>query len=140
MTPTKKGTTVKPITEAQKNEVESLKKQIEELQNQLKSQPESLEDKIKYFQAKQENITKLNRLDGFAELLIKIGEDVKESMKENDFSSEKFAVTVTKKDYSHSQPNRILDINNPVLVSEVLAFALDKINVKRTHLQTLIEA
>ena len=140
MTDSKKTTTVKPITEGQKNEVETLKKQIIELQNQLKNQPESLEEKIKFYQAKQENITKLTRLDGFATSLIQIGEDVQESIKENDFSSDRYSFQIVRKNYSSHEGNKLLDINNPVLISEVLGFALDKINVKRAHLQNLIEA
>lgn len=120
--------------------ITNLKSENASLQFKLKQQPASLEDKIKFYQAKQENISKLARLDGFAASLVTVGEEVQNSMGENEFSSEKYSVAITKKDYSHSNPVKILDINNPVLVAEVLDFALGKINTKRNQLQTLIEA
>lgn len=120
--------------------IANLKNENASLQFKLNSQPTSLEDKIKFYQAKQENISKLARLDGFAASLVTIGEEVQNSMGENEFSSEKYSVAITKKDYSHQTPVKILDINNPVLVAEVLDFALGKINTKRQQLQTLIEA
>lgn len=126
--------------ETPKSEVERLKKELETLKAQLAEKPMSLEDKIKFYQAKQDNILKLTRLDGFATSLITIGEEVQNSIGDNDFSSEKYSIAITKKDYSHSNPLKVLEINNPVLVAEVLDFALVKINFKRTQLQTLIEA
>ncbi len=117
-----------------------LKQENASLQIKLQDKPQSLEDKIKFYQAKQENITKLTRLDGFAASLITLGEEVQNSMGENEFTSDKFSFQVIKKNYSHHDGNKILDINNPVLVAEVLDFALGKINVKRQQLQTLIEA
>jgi hypothetical protein len=140
MITSKKETPVKAIAEPQQNEVESLKKQIADLQIQLKSQPLSLEEKIKFYQAKQDNILKLNRLDGFADSLVTIGEEAQNSIGENEFSSEKFAVAITRKDYSYKEGSKILEINNPVLVVEVLGFALERINAKRATLRTLIEA
>lgn len=141
MTPTKKGTTVKPITEAQKNEVEILKKQIAELQSKLNEQPASLEDKIKYFQEKQANISKLTKLDAFAESLVKIGQDAQEATETDEFFSERFAVRVSKRSSTYREDyDDILKIQNPVLVTEVLGYALERINAKRNHLKTLIEA
>lgn len=135
-----KAKTVAMAKPTEKTEVEKLREELKTLKSQLAEKPMSLEDKIKFFQAKQENISKLSRLDGFAELLIKIGEEVQDSMGENDFSSEKYMVSVTKKDYSHSNPMKVLEINNPVLVVEVLDYALERINTKRESLKTLIEA
>ncbi len=117
-----------------------LKQENASLQIKLQEQPQSLEDKIKFYQAKQENISKLTRLDGFAKSILIIGEEVQNSMGENEFTSDKFSFQVIKRNYSSHDGNKVLDINNPVLVAEVLDFALGKINEKRNQLQTLIEA
>lgn len=141
MTTSKKETPVKNIAKPQNEEVESLKKQIAELQSKLNEQPASLEDKIKYFQEKQANISKLTKLDAFAESLVKIGQDAQEATETDEFFSERFAVRVSKRSSTYREDyDDILKIQNPVLVTEVLGYALERINAKRNYLKTLIEA
>lgn len=141
MTTSKKETPVKAIAKSENPEVEALKKQIEELQNKLQEQPLSLEEKIKFYQEKQANISKLAKLDAFAESLVKIGEDAQESAEKDEFFSERFAVRVSKRANTYREDYEdILKIQNPVLVVEVLGYALERINAKRNQLKTLIEA
>lgn len=122
-------------------EIQAMKKELEELREKVKAEPLSLEEKINYFQEKQRKISQLAKLDAIAESLVKIGEDAQEESENDEFFSEKFSVRVCKK------PNRydrdwtdILTIQNPVLVVEVLGYALERINTKRNKLKTEIEA
>lgn len=124
-----------------KTELDLVKEELAQLKKQLADGPKSLEDKIKFYQEKQANISKLAKLDAFAESLIKIGEDAQESTEQDEFFSEKFAVRVSKRSNTYREDyDDILKIQNPVLVVEVLGYALERINAKRNQLRTLIEA
>lgn len=141
MTTQKKDTPVKKIAETGKNEVETLKAQVEELKAQLKAQPTNLEEKIKYFQEKQAKIKQLNLLDGFAQSLVEVGQQVQEEAEQDEFSTEKFAVRISKKANSYREEfEDILKIKNPVLVSEMLGYCLERINTKRDILRNAINA
>lgn len=118
-----------------------LKKENATLQNKLQEQPQSLEDKIRFFQEKQAKISKLAKLDAYAEGLIRIGEEAQEATEQDEFFSEKFSVRVGRKTNSYREEfEDVLKIQNPVLVVEVLGYALERINAKRTQLKTEIEA
>lgn len=141
MTSQKKETPVKPISETGKNEVESLKAQIENLKKQLEQQPETLEQKIQYYQEKQKKIKQLEKLDGFAESIVKVGQDIQEEAEKDDFFSERFAVRISRKTASYrDEMEDILKIQNPVLVTEVLGYCLERINSKRDILKNAINA
>ncbi|WP_288370313.1 hypothetical protein [uncultured Algoriphagus sp.] len=122
-------------------EIQAMKKELEELRAKVKAEPLSLEEKINYFQEKQRKISQLAKLDGFAEALVTIGQDAQEASEQDEFFSEKFAVRVSKRSNSYREDyDDVLKIQNPVLVVEVLGYALERINAKRNKLKTEIEA
>lgn len=130
-----------PVSPEILEEITRLKQENASLKIQLKEQPQSLEDKIKYFQEKQANISKLAKLDAFAESLVKVGEDAQEESETDEFFSERFSVRISKKPNKYDRDwSDLLTIQNPVLVVEVLGYALERINTKRNQLKALIEA
>lgn len=129
---------VTPTTE--KNEVEQLKEQIKILESQLHQQPQSLEEKIKFFQQKQEMIKRLSLLDTYATGLLKIGEEMQKDTGDDDFLTERYFIKIIYKPTSYGSEQEVLKIANPRLIAEVLGYSIGKINEKRTELQTLINA
>lgn len=122
-------------------EIQAMKKELEELRAKVKAEPLSLEEKINYFQEKQRKISQLEKLDGFAEALVTIGQDAQEASEQDEFFSEKFAVRISKRSNSYREDyDDVLKIQNPLLVVEVLSYALERINAKRNKLKTEIEA
>lgn len=118
-----------------------LKQENASLQIKLQEQPQSLEEKIKFFQEKKAKIDKLAKLDAYALGLVKVGEEAQEETEADEFFSEKYSVRVSKKTNKYDRDwTDVLTIQNPVLVVEVLGYALERINTKRTQLQTEIEA
>jgi hypothetical protein len=118
-----------------------LKQENASLQAQLIQHPTSLEDKIKFFQEKKAKIDKLAKLDAYAQGLVKIGQEAQEASEADEFFSEKYSVRVSRKTNSYREEfEDVLKIQNPVLVVEVLGYALERINSKRNQLQTEIEA
>lgn len=118
-----------------------LKQENASLQIKLQEQPQSLEDKIKFFQEKKVKIDKLTKLDAYAAGLVKVGEDAQEETETDEFFSEKYSVRVSKKPNKYDRDwTDVLTIQNPVLVVEVLDYALGRINTKRNQLQTEIGA
>jgi flagellar biosynthesis chaperone FliJ len=118
-----------------------LKQENASLQIKLQEQPQSLEDKIKFFQEKKTKIDKLAKLDAYALGLVKVGEEAQEETETDEFFSERYSVRVSKKTNKYDRDwTDILTIQNPVLVVEVLGYALERINAKRKQLQTEIEA
>ena len=125
----------------EKTELDLVKAELAELKKQLAEGPKSLEEKIKFYQEKQVNISKLAKLDAFAESLVRVGQDAQEETETDEFFSERFSVRVSKKTNKYDRDwTDLLTIQNPVLVVEVLGYALERINTKRNQLKTLIEA
>ncbi|MFY0628586.1 MAG: hypothetical protein JXR07_19975 [Reichenbachiella sp.] len=128
-----------PSKDTPKNEVEVLKITIAKLEAEIKNQPKTLNEKIEFFKEKQEQMKKLAVLDLQVEGLNNYSEELKTEESENEFFTENFFFKISKK-RNYSQEDEILTIQNPVLINEMIGFALDKINVKRLELQTAIEA
>jgi hypothetical protein len=118
-----------------------LKQENASLQIRLQEHPQSLEDKIRFFQEKKAKIDKLAKLDAYAEGLLKIGQEAQEASEQDDFFSERFSVRISQKSNRYRDEfEDVLKIQNPVLVVEVLGYALERINSKRDKLKAEIEA
>lgn len=140
-TQAKDSKTVSINKATEKTELDLVKAELAELKKQLEEGPKSLEEKIKFYQEKQVNISKLAKLDAFAESLVRVGQDAQEETETDEFFSERFSVRVSKKTNKYDRDwTDLLTIQNPVLVVEVLGYALERINTKRNQLKTLIEA
>ena len=117
----------------------TLKAQLAEFQKKLEAQPSSLEEKIRFYQEKQENIRKLSVLDGFVESLVEVGKEVQDESENDEFSTERFAVRISKKSNSYREDfDDIVKIKNPVLVAEMLGYIMERINTKRDLLKSAI--
>lgn len=118
-----------------------LKQENASLKIKAQEQPLSLEDKIKFFQLKKAKIDQLAKLDAYAEGLVKVGQEAQEESEGDEFFSERYSVRVSRKANKYNQEwTDLLTIQNPVLVVEILGYALERINAKRKQLQTEIEA
>lgn len=130
-----------PLSPEVQELITRLKQENASLQAQLIQHPTTLEDKIKFFQEKKAKIDKLAKLDAYAQGLLKIGQEAQEASEADEFFSEKYSVRVSRKNHSYRDEfEDVLKIQNPVLVVEVLGYALERINSKRNQLQTEIEA
>jgi len=130
----------KPASKAQEQaEVSALKKQVEELQKVLAGQPKSFEERIKFFEAKQAHIKKLQKLDTYRNSTLDLMEELKEVEQEDNFFSENFSLRVIQKQ-GYSSEKDLLRIHHPALIREVMEFALSKLDNKREELKNLINA
>lgn len=130
-----------PLTPEIQELITRLKQENASLQAQLTQHPTSLEDKIRFFQEKKAKIDKLTKLDAYAEGLVKVGQEAQEASEADEFFSEKYSVRVSRKINSYrDEYEDLLKIQNPVLVVEVLGYALERINSKRSQLKAEIEA
>lgn len=123
----------------QKTEIEQLREELKNLRDQVSRQPQSLDEKIQYFQAKKDLIKKLETLDGYHNTLETVTEEVKKAAGENGFFSELFTLKVVRK-ISYRDDSEVLKIQNPTVINEVLGFALASIEAKREELKNLINA
>ncbi len=125
--------------ETQAPEVEALKKQVEELQKVLKGQPKSFEDRIKFFEEKQAHIKRLQKLDAYKDFTVKMLETLQTETEKDNFFTENFTLKVVNGD-GYRAEKELLKIHHPVLIGEVLEFALAKLDNKREDLINLINA
>lgn len=124
-----------------KTELDLVREELARVKKQLEETPKSLEEKIKFYQEKQTKINKLAKLDAYAEGLVKVGQEAQEETETDEFFSERYSVRVSRKANKYNQEwADVLTIQNPVLVVEVLGYALERINSKRAQLKAEIEA
>lgn len=137
----KESKTISITKAAQPTELDLVRAELERLKKQLEEAPKSLEDKIKFYQEKQAKINKLAKLDAYAEGLVKVGQEAQEETEADEFFSERYSVKVSRKVNKYDRDwTDVLTIQNPVLVVEVLGYALERINQKRSQLKAEIEA
>lgn len=123
----------------EKSEIEQLREELKKLQEQISRQPQSLDEKIQYFQNKKDLIKKLETLDGYTKTLETVTEEVLKAAGENGFFTEAFTLKVVRK-VSYRDDVEVLKVQNPTVINEVLGFALASINAKREELKNLINA
>lgn len=131
--------TVNPIAQEQGESVEELKKKVEELQNRLSVIPKTLDDRIRYFNEKKELIRRLSVLTANIEALETHQQKLHEIAAVNDFENEDYFLTVEGGTGSYRKAN-VFTLKNPVIISEVIAFMMGRIDVKRLELSAQIEA
>jgi len=129
------------LTIISKNEptAEELQKENERLKKLLASTPQSLADKIKFYQQKEQAIKQLDVIKGQRDYFLSVQDDLNSEIEENDFITENYALCLThKKGYGSDQT--IFKVNNPVLVADIVGFVLGKMANKQEELEILIEA
>ena len=131
--------TVNVSAKEQPESVEELKKKVKELQNRLSIIPQNLDEKIKYFNEKKELIRRLSVLNANIESLEGHMQKLHEIKETNDFENEDYTLTVEGGTGSYRKATIFL-LKNPVIVAEVIAFMMGRIDVKRLELAAQIEA
>ena len=118
--------------------VEDLVKENEELKKKLSAMPENLEDKITFFQRKQELIKKFDRMGKNLEVLKEHRVKLSELSEEDAFFNDEYFLKVNCKEYSRDID--IFKIQNPVIIGELIDHVLKNMEVKREALKAEINA
>lgn len=124
--------------EASEPTPEELKAENERLKQQLSGIPTDLKARVEYFAHKNELIRRLGRLDGDREILNNHLDKLSEIAAKNDFENEEYYLNI--EGGSQYSKKSIYTLKNPVLIGEVLAFVVGKIESKREALKAEIEA
>jgi hypothetical protein len=123
----------------QTESVEELKNQVQELQKRLLAIPQNLDEKIRYFNEKKELIRRLAVLNANTEALEGHAQRLHEIAQTNDFENEDYFLSVEGGTGSYRKATVFL-LKNPVIIAEVIAFMMGRIDVKRLELAAQIEA
>ena len=116
-------------------EIESLKKQLEEANKKLQ-EPVNLEERIQYYQRKQELIMQLDRLISESERLKTIQEEIEECIEDDEFECESYKLSLGK--LSQYRNDTVFSMNNPVVIGDVINCVLNRINAKMDKLKNEI--
>ena len=114
-------------------EIESLKKQLEEANKRLQ-EPVNLEERIQYYQRKQELIMQLDRLVSESERLKTIQKEIEECIEDDEFECESYKLSLGK--LSQYRNDTVFSMNNPVVIGNVINCVLNRINAKMDKLKT----
>jgi len=131
-----------PVVEFRPNEsgeVANLKQEIERLKNLLQPGTESMEERIKYYQRKQELITRMNKLDISLTQLESTFEELNKQVSEDVFVSDTFHLKISRKP-QYSSETEIFKFYNPEIIHELVIYLSGKIQQKRDALQAQISA
>jgi hypothetical protein len=109
------------------------------LQSRLCAIPQNLDDRIKYFNEKKELIRRLAILNANIEALEIHATKLHEIEAINDFENEDYSLTVEGGSEKYRKAT-IFTLRNPVIIGEVIAFMMGRIDVKRLEIATQIEA
>ena len=131
-----------PVVEFRPNEygeVANLKQEIERLKSLLQPGTESMEGRIKYYQRKQELITRMNKLDISLTQLESTFEELNKQISEDAFISDTFHLKISRKP-QYSSETEIFKFYNPEIIHELVIYLSGKIQQKRDALQAQISA
>ena len=116
-------------------EIESLKNQLEEAIKKLQ-EPVNLEERIQYYQRKQELIMQLDRLVSESERLKTIQEEIEECIEDDEFECESYKLSLGK--LSQYRNDTVFSMKTPVVIGDVINCVLNRINAKMDKLITEI--
>jgi len=123
---------------AQDTRLKELEAENSQLRAKLAQSPENFEERVKYYQRKQELIKRLASLDNSHQTIEEHINEVSKEAAEDLFVSDSYKLTVTVKN-GYSSEREVLNFRNPVIISDLLSFVLDKVGRKRQQVQTEIE-
>ena len=98
--------------------------------------PVNLEERIQYYQRKQELIMQLDRLVSESERLKTIQEEIEECIEDDEFECESYKLSLGK--LSQYRNDTVFSMNNPVVIGDVINCVLNRINAKMDKLKTEI--
>lgn len=125
-------------SQAQPENVEDLKKKVEELQNRLATIPQNLDERIRYFNEKKELIRRLSLLNSNVDALETHSARLQELAAVNDFESEDYVLTI--ESGNRYSKTAALTLKNPMIIGDVIAYMMGRIDAKRLELAAQIEA
>ena len=117
---------------------EELKAENEQLKKALSAIPQDLKTRVEYFSKKNELIRRLTKLDSDKEILSNHLDKISEIAAANEFENEEYYLNI--EGGNQYSKKAIYTLKNPVLIGEVLAFVVGKIDSKRENLKAEIEA
>lgn len=118
--------------------LEELRTKVQDLEKRLNSIPQNLDDRIKYFNEKKELIRRLSVLNASIEGLESHAQKLHEIAAVNDFENEDYILSVEGGD--KYRKTAVFALKNPVIIAEVIAFMMGRIDVKRLEIAAQIEA
>lgn len=119
---------------AESTEVAVLRNEIERLRSLLLQNPDSIEEKIKYFQRKQELIARLKKMDNYITSIEDAREEIEEEIQEDVFISDSFSLRLVRKS-GYSSESDLFKFSNPDVINEVLNFIFQKMEAKRITIE-----
>jgi ribosomal protein S8 len=121
------------------NSADDLKKENERLKKMLAKEPKTLQEKIYFFQQKEQFIKQLDVLQKKRDQFLTVQDDLNSEIEEDEFLTNTFAIALTyKKGYNNEES--LFKVQNPVLVGELLQFVLGKMSSKIEEIEISIEA
>lgn len=118
---------------------EELKQVIEALNKRLSTIPQDLDKRIEYFNLKKELIRKLSKLDGDKESLTIHLDRISELAAANEFDNEEYYLNIEGGSNGYNK-KAIYTLKNPLIIGELIAFIIGKVDRKREVLKREIEA
>jgi hypothetical protein len=122
----------------QDNKVQELEAEILRLQAKLAQSPENFEERVKYYQRKQELIKRLESLQSTHSIITEQIVAISKEAAEDVFISDAYKLTVTVKN-GYSSERDVLNFRNPVIIADLLSFVVGKVGEKRDQIQAEIE-
>lgn len=118
---------------------EELQKENERLKKMLAQGPQTLQEKIAYFQQKEVFIKQHDNLKGKRDYFLGVQDEISAEIEQDEFTSDVFAMAIIRKK-QYGSDDTIVKVHNPVLVGDLLGMILGKMNGKLDELQISIEA
>ena len=118
---------------------EELKQVIEDLNKRLSAIPKDLKTRVEYFSKKNELIRRLSKLDSDKDSLTIHLDRLSEIGAANEFENEEFYLNIETGSSNYSK-KAIYTLKNPVIIAELIAFIIGKVDSKRESLKLEIEA
>lgn len=117
------------VTETPEAKAKRLEKEISELKDRLKNVPQTLEQKIEFYQLKQKKIKQLAKLEESSNELFEHIEKLDKLTEEDDFVCDKYKLSVMDSSNGYKE-NSAFHMNNPVIIRDVVKFVLQRIDDK----------
>lgn len=117
------------VTETPEAKAKRLEKEISELKDKLKKVPQTLEQKIEFYQVKQQKIKQLDKLEKSSNELFEHIEGLDKLTETDDFVCDKYKLSVTEKSAGYNESS-VFQMNNPVIIRDVIKFVLQRIDDK----------
>lgn len=121
-----------------KQETELLKSEVLTLKQKLAKIPESFEARTNYFLEKRELVRKYKALEHHKGRLQELTDNLEHEAAENEFESENFKISVTKKESYRDE--EAIKISNPIVIREVIFFLIERLEDRMQEYKAEIEA